>query len=227
MEKELGKICSRGFSFFGITNRLISHELKNILAIISETLGLFNELVELSGSGTELEPGKLQSLSDSIIEEVERANTIIRSMNTFAHSVDEIITEVDISQTVALIVQISQLDSISRNTELQLVRSDIYTVYTSPFFLGNLIYDAIHFALRCAGPDKKIQVSVHPSDSRVRITFSGIATNIIRSFSTEKSALLARAISAEISIDAPAGDLHIVIPQRIRESLIQNLATDK
>ena len=84
MEKELGKICAEGLSFFGITNRLISHELKNILAIISETLGLSNELMELSDSGMELEPGKLQSLSESIIEEVERANRIIRNMNTFA-----------------------------------------------------------------------------------------------------------------------------------------------
>lgn len=226
MEKELGKICAEGLSFFGITNRLISHELKNILAIISETLGLSNELMELSDSGMELEPGKLQSLSESIIEEVERANRIIRNMNTFAHSLDKFITEVDISQIVNLIVGLSKLDAASKNTKLRVVDPEACVISTSPFFLEVLIYRLIDYSLRRAGPGKEIRISFDSGDNGVRIIFSGIASDITGEFPTKKEDLLAKALCARVSLDTSAGELHLDLPQKMGESPILNISTE-
>lgn len=227
MENEIGKICADGLSFFGITNRLISHDLKNILAIISETSGLIGELAELSEAGKELKPGRLSSLSESIIEEVERANAIIKNMNTLAHSVDEFIKEVDIRQTVSLMIELSQLDSALKNTKLRLVDSESCIVYTSPLFLENLISRVINLSLRSAGPENEIRVSFDSYDDRVRIIFSGIASNINGEFPTKKVDFLAKLLSAKVSFDASAGNLNIVLPKRIRESLIQNLLLDE
>ena len=226
MEKEIGRICAEGFSFFGNTNRLISHELKNILAIISETLGLIDELVELSEKGMALEPGKLRSLSESVIEEVERANSIIRNMNTFAHSVDEFIREVDIGQTLTLVIKLSQLDSALRKTQLQLVDSEPCVICTSPLFLEILINHILNFSLRGADTENGIRISFMSHDNEVRITFSGIDSDIIREFPTKKEALLAEALSAEVSLDAAAGELHIILPKKIGESSIQSLIAD-
>jgi len=223
MEKEIGKMCAEGFSFFGISNRLISHELKNILAIISETLGLLEELVELSEAGTQLKPGKLRSLSASVIEEVERANAIIRNMNTFAHSVDEFIREVDLSQAVSLMIELTQLDSTSKNTKLRLADGEACVIYTSPFFLQNLIYHAINHSLRGAGAENEIRVSFDLADNVARIVFSGIASNRIGEFPTKKEDFLAKALSAKLSLDVSAGEMHIVLPQRLSESPIQAL----
>jgi len=226
MEKEIGRICAEGFSFFGMTNRLISHELKNILAIISETLGLIDELVSLSKTGMELEPGKLRSLSESVIEEVERANSIIRNMNTFAHGVDEFIREVDISQIVNLMIEISKLDSPARNVRLRLVENEACVIYTSPFFLEQLIYNVINFSLLGAGPENEIRISFDSCDNGVRIIFSGIASNIIGEFPTKRENLLADVLSAKVSLDTTASELSIVLPKRIGESFIQNLLPD-
>ena len=226
MEKEIGRICAEGFSFFGMTNRLISHELKNILAIISETLGLIGELVELSETSMKLEPGKLRSLSESVIEEVERANSIIRNMNTFAHSVDEFIREVDISQIVTLMIEFSKLDSASKNTKRRFVDSEPCIIYTSPLFLGNLIYHVLNFSLHGAGPEKEIRVSFDSDDDGVKIIFSGIASNIIAEFPTKKEVLLAEVLSAKVSLDTTARELSVVLPKRIGESFIQNLLPD-
>jgi len=226
MEKEIGRICAEGFSFFGMTNRLISHELKNILAIISETLGLIDELVSLSKTGMELEPGKLRSLSESVLEEVERANGIIRNMNTFAHSVDEFIREVDISQIVTLMIEISQLDSPARNVKLHLVENEACVIYTSPFFLEKLIYNVINFSLLCAGLENEIRISYDSDESKVRIIFTGIASNIIGEFPTKRENLLAEVLSANVSLDKTARELSIVLPKRIGESFIQNLLPD-
>jgi light-regulated signal transduction histidine kinase (bacteriophytochrome) len=221
MEGELGMICTDGLSFFGNTNRLISHELKNILAIISETLGLIDELIELTDSGMKMEPGKLRSLSKSIIEEIDRANSIIRSMNTFAHSVDEFIGEIDINQAVALIIKISRLNSSSRNTEILFEENEQVVVKTSAFFLGSLIHHAIDFTLLSTGPKRKIMISTLPGTNEVKIVFSGLE-DIKGTFPTSKAKAIAKAISAEIMLDASSGQLRIELPKKIEEGLIKN-----
>ena len=226
MEKEIGKICAEGLSFLGKANRLISHELKNILAIISETLGLVDELMKLSETGMELKPGKLSSLSESIIEEVERANAIIRNMNTLAHSVDEFITEVDIGQALSLVIELSQLDSASRKTKLHIAKSETCVIYTSPLFLEMLIYQVLNYALRGASPEDEIRISFDSKDNDARITFSGIASNIFDEFPTKKEVLFAEALSGEVSLDAAAGDLHIDLPQKIGKSHIGSLISN-
>jgi light-regulated signal transduction histidine kinase (bacteriophytochrome) len=223
MGKEIGRICAEGFSFFGMTNRLISHEVKNILAIISETSGLMNELVELSQKGMALEPDKLRSLSESIIEDVERANRIIRNLNTFAHSVDNFIREVDIREIVGLMIDVCLLDSALKKTELNLVGGDPCLIYTSPFFLENLLFHLINFSLRHPDPEKKIWISIDSDDSRTRIALSGLASRITGEFPTRRESLLAEALSAEIALDAKRGELLIGFPERIEGSLIQNL----
>jgi light-regulated signal transduction histidine kinase (bacteriophytochrome) len=227
MEKEIGTLSAGGFSFFGITNRLISHELKNILAIISETLGLMEELLALSDKGKELKPGKLHSLSESVIEEVGRANAIIRNMNTFAHSVDEFITEVDIVHILQLMIGICQLDSSLKNTKIQLVSREALMVKTSPLFLENLVYHIIHDSLRDAASDKEIQVSCDSVDHGARIVFSSIASNKMGPFPTPKQNFLAEALSAELSFDASGQEMHIVLPYRIGESPIDSLIVEQ
>ncbi len=223
MEKEIGKICAEGLSFFGITNRLISHELKNVLAIISETLGLMEELVELSGQGIELKPEKLRSLSASIIEEVERANAITRNMNAFAHGVDEFIRDVDVRRTVALMIELSQLEASLKNAKLRLEPGEPCTIYTSPFFLANLIFRVINTASRCVAPKDEIRVSFDSDKNGVRIVFSGLVSDSLKRFPDETNSLLAKALSATISINAAASDLNITLPKKIGESPIQIL----
>jgi signal transduction histidine kinase len=225
MEREIVRSCAEALSFFGKTNRLISHELKNVLAIISETLGLIDELMELSETGMELKPGKLRSLSESIVEETERANAIIRNMNTFAHSVDELISDVDVGQAITLVIALSRLDSALRSTKVRLAESDPCVIYTVPIFFENLLYHVLDHSLRGAGPDKEIQISFDCDESEVKIIFSGIASHTTNEFPTKRQDLLAGILSAEVLGDPAAGEMVVVLPKRIDETGIKNLVT--
>ena len=223
MEIDIARICAEGFKFFGMTNRLISHEVKNIMAIISETSGLMNELVELSKEGRVLEPDKLCSLSESMIEDVQRANRIIRNMNTFAHSVDDFIRDVDIREIVGLMMEVCPLESALRKTELSLVDGDACVINTSAFFLENLLFHVINFSLRHPDSGKKIRISLDSNNSRTRIVLSGLASSIVEEFPTSREALLAESLSAEIALDAKKGELYIDFPERLERSPIHSL----
>lgn len=222
MEKETENICAGGLTFFGRTNRFISHELKNILAIISETLGLIDELLELAGTGRELKPGKLRSLSRSVIEEVERANEIIKNMNTFGHSVDELFGEVDLRQTISLMIRLLRLDPSSRKTEIHFQESDIYMVYGSPFFLGNLIYQLLNYSVAQAAPESVIKITISPGDSGIRITLAGLAGKN-RSALPGGTASLAQALSAGLAFDDRAGTILLDLPASIDQGLLAGL----
>jgi signal transduction histidine kinase len=226
MENKIEKICAEGLSLFGKTNRLISHELKNILAIISETLGLMDELMKLSKNGEPLKPEKLRSLGESMMEEVDRANKIIRNMNAFAHSVDEIIGKVDIGQTMELMIEFCRLDSDVRRTTFHLTDHEPCVIHTSHFFLANLIYNLLIFSSRGVGPTNEIRISFASDDHEARITFSGIAKRIIGEFPTEKEAWIAKALSGQLTFNNAVGELNIVLPVQFNRGPIQGLILD-
>ncbi|MEE4112297.1 MAG: hypothetical protein V2I40_05740, partial [Desulfobacteraceae bacterium] len=48
-------------AFFGKVNASISHELKNVMAIISETAGLLGDLSEMARGGGSVDPDMLIS----------------------------------------------------------------------------------------------------------------------------------------------------------------------
>jgi signal transduction histidine kinase len=226
MKNEIGKICAEGLLFFGTTNRLISHELKNILAIISETLGLIDELLKLSDSGTALEPGKLGSLSESIIEEVDRANSIIRNMNAFAHSVDEFISEVDISRIIELMIGVYRLNAASKSIDIRFLDKGPCVITTSSLFLQNIIYRVIDFSLCFASSCNDIEISLDSDNNEARIVFSGI--NFENAYELkDREDLLARMLSARLLTDVDAGKVSIILPKTIGESPLWTLISKR
>ena len=85
-------------AFFGKVNASISHELKNILAIISETAGLLNDLTKMLTKGENVDLEMLLTCSRDIEEEIQRGFGTIKQMNTFSHSVDDTLKRVKIGR---------------------------------------------------------------------------------------------------------------------------------
>ena len=83
--------------FFGRVNASISHELKNIMAIISESAGLLSDLSDMAATGSPIDPNMLKNTAESIMEEIQRGFATIRQMNRFSHSVDNPIVNVDLA----------------------------------------------------------------------------------------------------------------------------------
>ena len=94
-------------AFFGKVNASISHELKNILAIISEAAGLLQDLTEMAAKGQKIELEMLNTCSQDIIEEIQRGFTTIKQMNTFSHSVDVPLKSVNLIEVLDLMINLA------------------------------------------------------------------------------------------------------------------------
>ena len=211
-------IFARGLTFFGRTNRLISHELKNVLAIIFETTSLLDELVELSEEGTRLEPGKLRSLARSILEDIDRGNEIVRSMNTFAHGVDSLYGEADIGQTARVMANISRMNAAAKKTRLEISDPEAHTIFTIPFLLQNLLYHAITGTMAGVGAESEVRMALSAEDDGVCIRLEGTNPEFGQTFVRDQAPFFQSALAATISFDPAAKVMLIRLPNRIEKA---------
>ena len=148
-------------AFFGKVNASISHELKNILAIISEAAGLLQDLTEMMSRGQKIELEMLKTCSQYIVEEIQRGFTTIKQMNKFSHSVDAPLKSVNIIEVIDLMINLAGFLSFASKIRFDLPQDGASTVSTCPFRLQNLVYHTLVFAFKSVGVDGKIEIAVH------------------------------------------------------------------
>lgn len=212
MNEQIQTIESEDLVFMGKVNASISHELKNIMAIISETSGLLSDLVEMAGGGEKIELKTIQDCCKDIDEEIHRGFATIKQMNRFAHSVDQPVETVDLGGLLELIVGLAGFLSFACSVRLDQEAQTGVQIQTSPFRLQNLIYQTLVFAFQSAGTKGMIDLSVHAAESGgAIIAISGFETKTEHEFPSESLQKVAAAIDAEIEVDASAKKIDIVI----------------
>lgn len=158
--------------FFGRVNASISHELKNILAIISETTGFLDDLIALSKKGQSFDMSELENSNKSILEEIERGFHTIRQMNKFAHSIDNQEAEVEIIESVELAAGLSGLAGIAKPVDVVQPEKKIW-IKTNPFLFMNLIYNILYILYQAEKTDQ-VNVGLDTmSKEGVYLIFSG------------------------------------------------------
>jgi signal transduction histidine kinase len=202
-------------AFFGKVNASISHELKNILAIISEAAGLLNDLTELAGRGKDIDPEMLRTCSHDIAEEIQRGFATIKQMNKFSHSVDDPFKSIDLIEVLALVIDLAGYLSFVGKVRFDRPQ-EVPTVLTCPFRLQNLLYQALVFAFESAGPEAEIQVTMQPETSgHVRIIFSGLGTKCDRLFPSDQTRRIADSIKVAVQVNGDSRQIEIVVPEAI------------
>ena len=72
MAAKLESLTECGLQFFGKMTASISHEIKNVLAIINENAGLLGDLALLAERGVAIEPQRLNDMSRTVMKQVSR-----------------------------------------------------------------------------------------------------------------------------------------------------------
>jgi phosphoglycerate-specific signal transduction histidine kinase len=209
-------------AFFGKVNASISHELKNILAIISETAGLLSDLAEMSKGGSPVEPEMLTSTAESIIEEIQRGFTTIRQMNRFAHCVDTPVLSVNLMELLDLVGNLSNYLSYTGKTRVSNNEADAPIVLTCPFILQAILYQAMLQAFQNAGPAAEMEIAVQRIDASAwRIVFYTFSIKALAVFPDDRIKRMAASIGVRLNWDRAADRLEIDIPVAIKNEATQ------
>lgn len=206
MRDTLDTIADTGLQFFGKMTASISHEIKNVLAIINENAGLLEDITLMADRGRPIEPERLKKLSQAVMKQIGRADTIVKIMNQFAHSADESLKSIDLNDILELTVVLSNrfasMRSVTLNPKLQ--KSPV-KIRTSPFFLMNLIWLCLDFSMDVAGDDKIVELATQRTESGADIQFrrlAGLAKVPLDTFPTERERNLLNILRAELVVNA-------------------------
>jgi len=198
-------ITETGLQFFGRMSASISHEIKNVLAIINENAGLLEDFSLMADRGMPIDPGRLKTMAEKVKLQISRADGIIKNMNRLAHSIDETITTVDLDQTIELFMALTDRFTVMRGVkvELQLPGSPL-TIPTAPFFLMNLLWLCLDFSMSASGDEKRVELVVEETENSVLIRFrrlAGLSEALLETFPSDREKNLLDVLEADLTVE--------------------------
>jgi light-regulated signal transduction histidine kinase (bacteriophytochrome) len=208
-----------GVQFFGRMSASISHELKNVLAIINENAGLLGDLTLMADRGTSVDPERLRKISLAVTGQVRRADAIIRNMNRFAHSTDEALISVDLNEVMDLVLALAGRLAANRCVSLELSPSVEPVAITTAFFpLENLIWLCLEYCMNKGGAGTTVRIRVKGGANRngVEFTFSeGQSGDIAAFFPGDREKALLDILKADLALNRENGCLNLILPRNI------------
>ena len=208
-----------GLQFFGKISASISHEIKNVMAIINENAGLLEDLTIMADKGMPLNPERLKTAADRIMKQIRRGDDIVKGMNRFAHSVDEPLRQVELNETLAFMCALSGRFASMRGVTLTVEPSSTQVpVVTNPFFLQNLIWLCLDFAMGSAGAGKTVALGAERTEEGVKIRISKLQDLAARnegSFPGEREASLIEALKARLMILKESEEMLLTLPTQL------------
>ncbi|KAF0188160.1 MAG: histidine kinase A domain-containing [Desulfobulbaceae bacterium] len=172
---QYGPIGENGLQFFGKVSASISHEIKNVLAIINENAGLLEDLSIAAQRGAAIDPERLNRACQQFSKQIRRADVIIKNMNQFAHSVDQFAAPVDLYNTTELVSNLAGRLAAMRKVTLQVIPPlSPVVIDSNPFLLENLIWLVLEYALDSTSEALTLTLAPEKNDSGTRLRICGI-----------------------------------------------------
>jgi len=200
------KILSQtGLQFFGRISASISHEIKNVLAIINENAGLLEDLTLMADRGQPIDPARLKIMAAAVQKQIVRADDILKNMNRFAHSFDETLTEVDLNQTMELFMALTERFTAMRGVKVDMqLPASPSTITTAPFFLMNLLWLCLDFAMSASGDENRIELVVAETANSVQIRLrqlAGLTEALVKTFPSDREKNLLAELEADLTVE--------------------------
>jgi len=219
MTRQWKVINNACLQFFGKMNASISHEVKNVLAIINENAGLLEDFTLMVEKGMAIDPERLKAMAGKIRHQVQRADRIIRNMNEFAHSVDETRRKVDLGEVVAFMAALSERLATMKGVALEVTPpSRPIAITTNPFLIENIIWRCLDFAMAVAGPGKTVVLTADSGDQGASIfsQLKGLSDVSPRlQFPENVENALVELLGAQIVINEGMGEIVLGLPEAI------------
>ncbi len=208
-----------GLRFFGKISASISHEIKNVLAIINENAGLLKDYTLMTEQGLELNPHQVGAKAEKIMAQVARADEIIKKMNLLAHSIDQDRQKTNLNVIIKLMIALYDRMAAMKNIKLELsAASESVSIITAPFFLENLISLCLDFILNVTDEGSVIQLWCEKTKKGALIRFTQLGklpAEQSAGFYDDTVTAMMSALQAELFMDPALGELIITLPEEM------------
>lgn len=149
-------------AIFGRITAAVTHEMKNVLAIIRESSGLIQDLMALNPEALPHRE-KYQKALASISAQVQRGTDLTTRLNQLAHAPDQALKQVDLLEITAVLLALTQRFARLKNIVMALDPSAAsgppVLLVTHPVHLLLGLFSALECWLGLALPGSRIQIN--------------------------------------------------------------------
>lgn len=153
-------------AFFGKITAGITHELKNVLAVIKETSGLMGDLLNVSDLGTFQYKEKFEKAISTIERQIEHGVSLLNHLNKFAHAPDKEMAEIDLYDTVNEMTVLCSRYARLKNITLSVLRPDrLMKLTTCQVSLQMVLFACLDYCISRLPQQAQITISVEQKET--------------------------------------------------------------
>jgi C4-dicarboxylate-specific signal transduction histidine kinase len=174
MNEEPGRLRQEELAFFGRVGAGVTHDMRNVLSIISEYAGLLEDLAALAERGKPVDLERLKKVSGSIARQVKKGTETMERFSRFAHATDEETASFDLAGLVENTAALGQRHAAQAGCRLQVdLPEKPVPVRSNPFSLQRAVYGAMDLILGLPEKDEEVTLEVVPEGAAAEIRVSG------------------------------------------------------
>jgi C4-dicarboxylate-specific signal transduction histidine kinase len=159
-------------AFLAAMTASATHEVRNVLAIIKESAGLVDDLIQVYGTRGSLDPEKVQKALERIAVQVRRGADLLTNLNRLAHTLDQDLTTVEMNQEVAQLVFLSQRFARQKGLQLEVETGrEEQLLVLNALHLHMVLSRAMAFCLEGLPEGRTVKVGVAEVDDAVIVEF--------------------------------------------------------
>jgi len=163
----MGKTDNKEVAFFGKITAGITHEMKNVLAIINESSGLMEDILAITEDDTFPHKDRFKKTLNRILGQIQRGNNITTNLNRFAHSSDYSPASVDLNEVSEQMVSLASRFARLKNVILKAGHYDESVIIkTHPVALQMALFESIEIILDLVTSNGKIILFPRKTDNK-------------------------------------------------------------
>ena len=160
-------------AFMGKITAGVTHEMKNVLAIIRESAGLMEDLLSLAKGDAFPAREKFLKIISGIGVQVTRGVELSNALNQFAHGPDQPFATVDMNRLIDQLVFLCQRFALSKRLSLKHVAHDQPVIFRCEVLKAQMtIFRGIDLLLNVADPGAILTIRpIAREDDKVAVEF--------------------------------------------------------
>jgi len=198
-----------GLAFFGRMCASISHEIKNCLAVINEQNGLHGDLLMLQKQGREFSPERIERINKTISDQVQRMDSIIKRLNRFAHSPENVVESIELGEMCAYVAELCKRFAANRGVVLACDAHGSVATKAQPFLVTHLLVECLQVVLATVSSGETVvlqtartehgpEIAIKPGLEHTPETVQSLATAVGAVVETESGAVQTRVRFQEV-----------------------------
>jgi len=164
----------RGAAFVAQVTAGTTHEIRNILAIVKESAGLIEDLLDAFNRRGSLDQDKLMRSLGRIDAQVARGAELLSNLNRFAHVLDHDQDPIDVTREIQQVASLCQFRARGGRHLIQVQPgSQNLTLVVDPLRFQMSLFAAVGCCLEQLPEGSTVSISGDQKDGRPTVEFTG------------------------------------------------------